>query len=230
MGIVAANEDDLLYISAQCICNVLFSPILQVFRVAAGGSWQAFVMEHLPPSRGWAPLSYYAQASANRLCQQHMDPTSIAARLPCPTPEEWQQIQQATEVALARGHAARIDDQPVAHGDVRLNNVLGKQRDDQSWAICFVDFDWSGVEDQARLVVNERVVISRKECSLHSFSCLMPPYAKHGLPCCLLHDCDVASKKVWLSSKYCMGSTSGSMRDVYCSQLYIWLIPANAQP
>eukprot|EP00878_Enallax_costatus_P017800 GHUV01018704.1.p1 GENE.GHUV01018704.1~~GHUV01018704.1.p1 ORF type:complete len:176 (+),score=49.67 GHUV01018704.1:556-1083(+) len=114
----------------------------------AGGSWQASVMEHLAPTQGWAPLRYYAQLSVERLRQQHLDPT--AAKLPCPTALDWQEIQLAAERALAKGHAALLEGQPTAHGDARLINVLGKQQGDHNWAIRFVDFDWSGIEGTSR--------------------------------------------------------------------------------
>eukprot|EP00878_Enallax_costatus_P019237 GHUV01020291.1.p2 GENE.GHUV01020291.1~~GHUV01020291.1.p2 ORF type:complete len:172 (+),score=42.04 GHUV01020291.1:291-806(+) len=93
-------------------------------------------------------------------CQKHAEQDSIASMLPRLTTKDWEEIQAAAGQALAKGHAALLDDQRTAHGDVRLANILARQREDHSWDIRFVDFGWSGIERQARYPVNINMRLS----------------------------------------------------------------------
>ncbi|CAL8468189.1 g7728 [Coccomyxa elongata] len=53
---------------------------------------------------------------------------------------------KAAEEALARAHAITLEEGQLVWGDARPSNFRLRRRDDGSWDVRLIDFDWSGVE------------------------------------------------------------------------------------
>ena len=93
------------------------------------GGIDMVVMEYLDPAAGWAPL------------------------VSLPRPEALQ-YEGAVQAALDAGHALRTGDgMATIHGDCRSNNIMVRrilQREALPEDVRFVDFDWGGIDGQAR--------------------------------------------------------------------------------
>lgn len=122
-------------------------------------------MHYLALEEGWAPLAWFAPASAGMRAEAKKQLKGRGTGVTPPTPadeSEWDAIRQETLRALRKGHNAQMilpagmgqaDGQDIltVHADARLINTVARRRPDgNGWEIRFVDFGWSGIQEHSR--------------------------------------------------------------------------------
>ncbi len=114
-------------------------------------------MQYLDVMEGWAPLAYYAPASALLRKEAQEELQGRVDLPPAATRSDWEIITQKSLEALHQGHEAQLTlpesmglaDVPetcTVHADARLINTMARRSPNGTgWEISFVDFGWSGI-------------------------------------------------------------------------------------
>lgn len=112
-------------------------------------------MDALMLNEGWRCLIAWAPCFSRQIHQ-----AASALGIKPTSPEDWVLLCLAASDALKRGHEATVSskasDSPsgemvkTVHGDVRLGNMMARQKQDGGFEVMFVDFGWAGVEGISR--------------------------------------------------------------------------------